>query len=266
MTYKTVRQKTSAPREESSVRIFDQHTAVKRDSDPPNQSPIPAVQASVSRSNMSHNLAHLPLSDRQDSHHLSVATQPPRHPLRQSVTNTQVNPALQRMKRKNKDNFIVDDEESDGEADYVDNGDDGREEWLEYHESDYFDSRVPKNKWQRRLVNGRWYQFYNEGDGTLDFLAPKQNHPVCPIYEDINILGTPNFPTAASLRTPRGNNSLHFTAANDEAGTQGERGAGSSPAGRTWHHHKDVGRMQLLNRRVHAAFKHCGGKAIWGTQ
>jgi hypothetical protein len=172
---------------------------------------------------------------------------------------------VQRMKRKEMDDFIESDEESDNGSEEYNYESEVETEYLEYHESEWTDNKVPRSQWTEKKVGSKWYKFYNHGDGTLDFLTPDNGYPSCPISKDINILGTPKFPTQASLQTPRGNNSLHFAAANQLAKTKGERGSGSSPASWTWHHHKDAGRMQLLNRQVHAAFKHCGGKAIWGT-
>jgi type VI secretion system secreted protein VgrG len=37
-----------------------------------------------------------------------------------------------------------------------------------------------------------------------------------------------------------------------------------SPPGLTWHHHQDVGKMQLVDRKVHDKFRHTGGFSIWG--
>jgi hypothetical protein len=39
---------------------------------------------------------------------------------------------------------------------------------------------------------------------------------------------------------------------------------GFTPSGYTWHHHQDIGRMQLVETKVHQATGHTGGKAIWG--
>ncbi|HEX5750312.1 MAG TPA: HNH endonuclease [Archangium sp.] len=37
------------------------------------------------------------------------------------------------------------------------------------------------------------------------------------------------------------------------------------PVGHTWHHHQDVGRMQLITRSAHdLAMPHTGGMSIWG--
>lgn len=140
------------------------------------------------------------------------------------------------------------------------------DEHLEYHESEWTDNRIPRKKWTTEKVGNTMYKFYNRGNGTLDFDAPDVGYPACPKLKDINIIGHPNFPNQPSLKTGKGDNSQHFWAANDIAKTKGERGKGTSPTKLTWHHHKDPGRMQLLDRKVHGKFKHCGGKAIWGTQ
>ena len=41
---------------------------------------------------------------------------------------------------------------------------------------------------------------------------------------------------------------------------------GKTPEGFTWHHHQDVGRMQLVDRSVHEANRHDGGFVLWGGQ
>jgi hypothetical protein len=168
---------------------------------------------------------------------------------------------VQRMKRKEMDDFIESDEESDNGSEEYSYESEVETEWLEYHESEYFDANVPKNQWTRKKVDGTWYEFYNRGDGTLDFDDPGKGYPACRKKEDVNILKQPGFPNIPSLQTAKGDNSGHFRAANQMTGRKGA----ASPSGWTWHHHKDIGRMQLLDRKVHAAFKHCGGKSIWGT-
>jgi hypothetical protein len=37
-----------------------------------------------------------------------------------------------------------------------------------------------------------------------------------------------------------------------------------APTGFTWHHHQDVGRMQLVPTEVHQGIPHTGGMSIWG--
>ncbi|MDR1488612.1 MAG: HNH endonuclease [Holosporales bacterium] len=36
--------------------------------------------------------------------------------------------------------------------------------------------------------------------------------------------------------------------------------------GYTWHHHQDVGRMQLVPEKIHADTGHFGGDALWGMK
>jgi hypothetical protein len=37
-----------------------------------------------------------------------------------------------------------------------------------------------------------------------------------------------------------------------------------APPGLTWHHHQDLGRMQLVDETQYKLFKHTGGMSIWG--
>lgn len=39
---------------------------------------------------------------------------------------------------------------------------------------------------------------------------------------------------------------------------------GIAPPGLTWHHHQDLGRMQLVDEAEHKTFRHTGGMSIWG--
>ena len=39
---------------------------------------------------------------------------------------------------------------------------------------------------------------------------------------------------------------------------------GIAPPGLTWHHHQDLGRMQLVDESEHKTFRHTGGMSIWG--
>lgn len=143
---------------------------------------------------------------------------------------------------------------------------DEEEEPYEYHESIRGEAaKVPRSEEITHKVGKKTYCFYNRGDGTLDFEDPRHGQTSVTIVKDINLLNHVNFPNAQSLKTPPGDNGQHFWAANDMCGTKGERGKSTSPEKLTWHHHKTVGKMQLLDRKVHAKFKHCGGKAIWGT-
>ena len=39
-----------------------------------------------------------------------------------------------------------------------------------------------------------------------------------------------------------------------------------TPEGYTWHHHQEVGRMQLVDSRIHEANRHDGGFVLWGGE
>ena len=39
---------------------------------------------------------------------------------------------------------------------------------------------------------------------------------------------------------------------------------GKTPGGFTWHHNEEVGKMELVSEKDHAAANHTGGRAIWG--
>lgn len=41
---------------------------------------------------------------------------------------------------------------------------------------------------------------------------------------------------------------------------------GKTPEGFTWHHHQQVGRMQLVDKEEHDANRHLGGWALWGGE
>lgn len=145
-------------------------------------------------------------------------------------------------------------------------GDDGDDEFYEYHERAAFDhSTIPRNKEVAKRVRGVLYTFRYTGNGTVDFKSPVRG-PAANIIKDVNICDPTNddliHGTLLPLKQPRGDNSAHFRAANQRAGLGN---SALSPKGYTWHHHPDKGRMQLIDRQVHAEFKHVGGKAIWGT-
>lgn len=40
--------------------------------------------------------------------------------------------------------------------------------------------------------------------------------------------------------------------------------SGYRPEGCTWHHHQQVGKMQLVESSVHDVSRHTGGKSLWG--
>lgn len=43
-----------------------------------------------------------------------------------------------------------------------------------------------------------------------------------------------------------------------------ERVPGTNPPELTWHHHQDVGKIQLVGKFMHDAHRHTGGMSIWG--
>jgi hypothetical protein len=69
----------------------------------------------------------------------------------------------------------------------------------------------------------------------------------------------PHGPNDLNIGVLRGSRDLDFAAANKVAGYS------STPKGYTWHHHQDLGRMQLVQSSVHAAegLHHSGGVSIW---
>jgi hypothetical protein len=40
--------------------------------------------------------------------------------------------------------------------------------------------------------------------------------------------------------------------------------AGETPDGYTWHHHEQLGRLELVDEEIHAKSGHSGGRSIWG--
>jgi titin len=62
---------------------------------------------------------------------------------------------------------------------------------------------------------------------------------------------------AEVLIGPTGKQSADIAAANKAAGFK------RTPTGFTWHHHEEVGRMILVDEKVHYDFAHTGGFAIW---
>ena len=129
---------------------------------------------------------------------------------------------------------------------------------------------VPTDKETEKDVDGTTYAFYNDGAGFLDFLAPRNGKPAAPNAGgnwDVNIADPLNPGRVKHTGHPLRSNSRadHFKSANIEReGVNPPTEGSSSPDGWTWHHHYDVGRLQLINRKVHAAFPHKGGFSRWG--
>lgn len=142
--------------------------------------------------------------------------------------------------------------------------------------SDSDPSYDPEHEWnglipidfdQKQTVEGKTYIFRNDSQGCLDFEKPIGEGASVTIEKNVQI-NTADDKIAGidkdkDLQQPKKSNYWHFKAANIVAG-MAEFG-GYSPPDLTWHHHQNKGRMQLLDRAVHAAFLHKGGKSIWGT-
>jgi hypothetical protein len=58
------------------------------------------------------------------------------------------------------------------------------------------------------------------------------------------------------LKQLAGRRQLDYDAANRLAGWR------STPKGYTWHHHQELGRMQLVPEELHIAVGHTGGAAV----
>ena len=146
-----------------------------------------------------------------------------------------------------------DDDDSDDDSDDPD-----------YEDSHEYAIDIPKNVDQKHTIDGKNYKFHNDAVGCLDFGAPVAPGTAVTIEADVNINNgdkIKGFPDK-NLKQPKNRNYWHFKAANM---LEFKSNSGTSPDGKTWHHHKDKGRMQLLDREIHATFKHKGGKSIWGT-
>ena len=71
--------------------------------------------------------------------------------------------------------------------------------------------------------------------------------------------GYPIFDAEADVTIePTGDRKADVSAANKAAGYE------ETPDGKTWHHHQDRGRMQLVDREIHKRTGHKGGWSIWG--
>ncbi len=90
-----------------------------------------------------------------------------------------------------------------------------------------------------------------------------KTHPVTGIPFDAN--GYPDF-SSKLYRTGRNDVNIGGGTGNrlrDEALANAAAGYSSTPRGYTWHHHQDVGRMQLVEQTPHRKTGHTGGFSIW---
>jgi hypothetical protein len=127
------------------------------------------------------------------------------------------------------------------------------------------------------VSGGVAHQFTTGVGGYVEFVGPLLggDGPALVAVQDVNIMD-PLHPTKLALPAhakPGGNwkrwpplknkRSMHFMAANWAAFANLST---ASPAPNTWHHHKDKGRMQLIDAIVHGATKHNGGHSTWGKK
>jgi hypothetical protein len=126
------------------------------------------------------------------------------------------------------------------------------------------------------VSGGVAHQFTTGAGGYVEFVAPllPGDGPALVAHKDVNIMD-PMYPTKLQLppgvkpanpkRWPplKNKRTMHFMAANWIA--FGNLST-ASPAPYTWHHHKDKGRMQLIDSIVHGATKHNGGHSTWGKK
>jgi hypothetical protein len=127
------------------------------------------------------------------------------------------------------------------------------------------------------VQNSGVHQFTTGAGGYVEFVGPllPGDGPALTLHKDVNIMD-PMYPTKLDLpaharpgggwkRWPplKNKRSMHFMAANWAAFNNLST---ASPAPNTWHHHKDKGRMQLIDSVVHGAIKHNGGHSTWGKK
>ncbi|MEO9652974.1 MAG: HNH endonuclease [Roseobacter sp.] len=128
---------------------------------------------------------------------------------------------------------------------------------------------VAADSYKTVKVKGADYTFYNDSDGFLEFTNPPnisgvQMGPALAAVKDVNIEDNGSGKLKHNKKAlGSGSRGQHFQSANIEAGYPGL--AASPDSNLTWHHHADRGRMQLIDRHVHAAFSHRGGFSVWGS-
>ncbi|MEO0470159.1 MAG: HNH endonuclease [Bacteroidota bacterium] len=125
----------------------------------------------------------------------------------------------------------------------------------------------PKDKDQTKTGSWGTWTLHNDADGCLDHNPKGFDEPTVAAYgngsgKSYDITKAPSY--SGSLIASR---AMHFKWANELATKAGDKsGVGNAPpANCTWHHKKQKGMMQLLDRELHAAFKHKGGFSLWGS-
>lgn len=127
----------------------------------------------------------------------------------------------------------------------------------EYDPKNEWSPQIPRNDYQTRKVDGTTYKLFNDGKGSLDNSKGFESTGLA--AETVDIRNSSIFKNN-SLKASR---YLHFKASNELAGNKGI--GGLPPTGYTWHHRIETGLMQLIPRKLHAAFFHRGGFAEWGS-
>ena len=154
-------------------------------------------------------------------------------------------------------------------------------EWAQQQQNvnaaDVYDPRsewhpnIPKNANQTKMVGGNNLTLRNDAIGCLDHgeNGPPNGFNSAGVRDygygtgqivDIRNAQRYSGVNAHSLEDTR---YQHFKAANEL--THQPQHGGNSPPNQTWHHRKQVGEMQLLDRTLHAAFLHRVGYAEWGS-
>lgn len=130
-----------------------------------------------------------------------------------------------------------------------------------------YEANIPYGKDQKTTDGNTTY--YTPKDGVVDFDNPKKGTPITKIAT-VNITDDMSKISGVNKTSYMGNRlkasrSNHNTVANIMYEKKAPSANGSkSPNNYTWHHHKDLGRMDLLDRKEHAHIKHKGGHSIWG--
>lgn len=140
---------------------------------------------------------------------------------------------------------------------------------------------------------------YNDNPTVVDLNTPNEDytngvHPVTnvPLIErevvlpngDIGVGTFPDFNEAYAVQVPQEmyleSDNTHFNYANEQlkqaiysdsnVASQFTNEQikqilnGETPEGYTWHHHEDMGRLELVNTETHHATGHIGGRELWG--
>ena len=125
-------------------------------------------------------------------------------------------------------------------------------------------------------ANGTTYKFKTTQGGFVDFDNPAGlgYGPALAVVADVNIMDPahntklevpPGWKKKNWIQNPplKNKRGMHFLAAN---WVHNKTVSQASPGTDTWHHHKDKGRMQLIDAEVHGNIPHNGGHSTWGKK